>query len=427
MFILYNLLLTLLAPLWVPWMLFRAWRRKEGPDWNERTGKLKIPPRGDRRRIWVHAVSVGEVVAAQPVLRELRKVLPEYEIVLSTTTSSGHRTAREGPEGLFDHLMYFPVDVARFQLAAVQRVRPDAVAIMETELWMNLLWAAKVFDAATLLMNGRISDRSVPRAKLVRFFYRALLRNVDRCLMQTEKDAARIQALGARSAEVLGNCKFDQAAESVDADPARRRAELGLPEGTPVVVVGSPGGEEEERLVIEAVRRGGLEKICVIHAPRHMERADALAEAARRAFGSVARRSRGERGRYLVLDTYGELAGIYSVADVAVVGGGFARTGGQNILQPLALGKPVLHGPHMANFREVAPRRAGRGASEVCATADELAEALERLLGDASLRMRMGESARRLVEANLGASRRYAEAIAAAAAQAAELLVVCGL
>jgi 3-deoxy-D-manno-octulosonic-acid transferase len=373
---------------------------------------VSVPPKGERPRLWVHAVSVGEVVAVRPILRELRKALPKHEIVLSVTTSSGHRTAREGEQGLFDYLTYFPIDVARFQLAAMQRVRPDAVAIMETELWMNFLWAAKVFDARTLLINGRISDRAYPRDKAVSFLFRAMLRSLDRALMQTELDADRIRSLGASNPEVLGNSKFDQALEAVDASPGEWRKELQIPETDRVLVIGSTRGEFEEELVISAVASVGLEALSVIHAPRHLESAPALIERVRKQFGSVAIRSRGETGKYLVLDTYGELAKVYCVADLVVVGGGFADMGGQNIVQPLAIGKPVIHGPNMQNFREVARAADRAGAAIVAATIQELSEAIKGLLTDDTQRAQMGEAAKALVAANAGASLRYAEAVA---------------
>ncbi len=229
MFLLYNILLTILAPFWVPWMLLKSYRRKERPNWDERQGRFDLPARGDRHRIWVHTVSVGEFFAATPILRELRKTLPDHEILVSVTTSSGHQAAREAEPGLFDHLVYFPIDVARFQLGAMQQVRPDVVAIMETELWMNFVWAAKTFGARTILINGRISDRSFPRSLKLKFFYQTLLKDVDLCLMQSETDAERILALGARTAKSLGNCKFDQAADGLNADPDewRRKAAAG--------------------------------------------------------------------------------------------------------------------------------------------------------------------------------------------------------
>jgi 3-deoxy-D-manno-octulosonic-acid transferase len=408
--LLYNALLTLLMPIWLPWTWFRARRRKEQPNWDERFGNFAIQP-SSKRRIWFHTVSVGEFVAAKPILKELRVALPEHEIVVTVTTSSGHQTARESEAGLFDRLFYFPLDSARFQLAAMQRVQPEVVAVMETELWMNFLWAAKVFSARTVLVNGRISDGSFPRARRIGFYYRRLLADLDRALMQTEEDAARIESLGAKSAEILGNCKFDQANEAA-ADPMEWRAKLGITGDKPVVVVGSTRGELEEAMVIEAIRLAGLDRATVIHAPRHLERAPALAEAAKSAFGSVALRSLGEAGPYIVLDTYGELGSIYSLADIAIIGGGFANLGGQNLFQPLAQGKPVLHGPHMQNFRDVAQAADSVGAARICSTADELAAALTDLLDHPDLRESMGSAARQLVEQNLGASRRYAAAIA---------------
>lgn len=393
-------------------MLWRARKRTEAPIWAERFGRYSIPIRRDGKRIWFHAVSVGEVLAALPVLRGLRERLPEHEILLSVTTSSGHKTAREQAVGLYDHLVYFPIDVPRFQLAAMTRVLPSVAVIMETELWMDFLWAAKTVRARTMLVNGRISDRSFPRSMRLRFLFRALLRMVDRCLMQTDLDVERIKALGAQAAERLGNTKFDQAIEGLEADPAEWRKTLALPEGRPVVVIGSTRGEEEEALVLEAVKRVGLDRIAVVHAPRHLERVPALVEEAMRTLGTAALRSAGDGGEYVVLDTYGELSRVYGVADVVVIGGGFANLGGQNLLQALAHGKPVLHGPHMQNFAEVATAALRAGASRECADVASLAEAITDLLDHPDKRAEMGAAAKALVQTNLGASARYVEEIA---------------
>ncbi len=421
MVLLYNLLLILFSPFWVPWMLWRSSKRKEAPNWNERRGIYAIRPHPQGKRIWVHAVSVGEVVAALPILREVRQRLPDYEIVLTVTTSSGHQTAREKAEGLYDHLFYFPIDLMRFAFNAVIRVKPAVVAVMETELWLSFLWQAKAFGAKTLLINGRISDRSYPRSKKVGFFYKALLRYVDRCLMQTQPDADRIQSLGGQNVEVLGNCKFDQAAEGLDADPMEWKQKLKLPADKPVVVIGSTRGEMEERLVLDALRKVGLEKVSVVHAPRHLERVEALAQDVQKEFGEVSLRSKEEGGSYVLLDTYGELSKVYSVADLVVIGGGFDNLGGQNLLQALAHGKPVLHGPHMQNFREVAEAAQTEGASAVCSTPDELASAILDLLNDKVKRDRMGQSAAALIQRNLGASARYADAIEKASQEAASV------
>ena len=415
MYWLYNIFVLLLSPFWFTWMWLRARKRKEQPNWKERQGAFDLPARKDGKRIWFHAVSVGEVVAAMPILRELRSQLPDHEIVLSVTTSSGHQTAREKAEGLYDHLVYFPIDVARFQLSAMQKVRPSVVAVMETELWFNFLWAAKIFDVRTLLINGRISDRSFPRSRRIAFFYKALLKYVDRCLMQSEVDADRIKALGAAEVEVLGNCKFDQAMEGLDVDAAKLRQELGLVPDLPVIVVGSTRGDAEEDFVLKALVEVGLEKVQVIHAPRHLESVPGLVEKARSWKAEVGLRSAGHPARYLVLDTYGELAKIYAVADVVIIGGGFDNLGGQNLLQPLAHGKSVLHGPHMQNFREVTEAAGQAGAAWTCDTPEKLAGDIRLLLGDEALREKMGKAAKELIAQNAGASRRYAEAIAAEA------------
>jgi 3-deoxy-D-manno-octulosonic-acid transferase len=412
---LYNILILITSPVWAVWMWLRARRRKERPNWKERFGNIDIPIRKDGKRIWFHAVSVGEIVASMPILRAIRARLPDHEIVLSVTTSSGHQTASEKAEGLFDHLIYMPVDLARFQLSAMQRVRPSVVAVMETELWFNFLWAAKVFDAKTLLINGRISDRAFPKSKKFAFFYRALLQHMDRCLMQTETDAKRIKELGGQNVEVFGNAKFDQAIEGLDADPEAWRGELKLVPGKPVVVIGSTRGEEEAAFVLDAIAIVGLDRIQVVHAPRHLETVPELAGAVESRFGNVALRSKGQAGSYLILDTYGELAKIYSVADIVVIGGGFSNLGGQNLIQPLAHGKPVLHGPYMQNFREAAESADRVRASITCSTPSELAGQINALLDNPEIRMEMGKAASSLIQSSLGASDRYADAIAQAA------------
>lgn len=412
MLFLYNLALIVLSPLWVPWMFWRARQRGEQPNWGERTGAVPVPRKAKgQKRVWVHAVSVGEVIAAMPILRELRAQEPEWEIVLSVTTSSGHQTAREKASGLFDHLIYAPIDVPRFTTFAVAKVNPDVLAIMETELWPNLLWTAKAYQKQTVLINGRISDRSFPRAKRLRWLYRSVLRNVDACLMQTETDAERIRALGAGTVEVLGNAKFDEALAGLDADPTALRESFGVEAGAPVVVIGSTRGEEEEALVLEALADERLAGVRVIWAPRHLERVPELAGAISGRLGTVGRRSEGTTGRVTLLDTYGELARVYAMADVVVIGGGFARLGGQNLIQALAHGKPVVHGPHMMNFREASEEAARVGATEVAATAAELSEALVALLLDEARRATMGAAAAAMVQRHAGAGARYARAI----------------
>jgi len=349
---------------------------------------------------------VGEVHATVPVLKEVRAQMPAVEIVLSTTTSSGQQAARDGAGGLYDHLVYFPMDIARYTLNAMVQVRPSAVLIMETELWLNFLWAAKVVKARTFLVNGRISDRSFRRAQRWRFFYRYLLSFVDRILMQSETDRERIIALGASADRVLvaGNTKFDQAMGEQPSE-SDARAEFGVPEGKQCVVVGSTRSIAEEKLVLNALK--GIPDLYLILTPRHIERAEEVEAVMRECGLSPRRRSQPDStGDSLLLDTFGELNRAYAACDIAIVGGGFEALGGQNIFQPLALGKPTLFGPHMTNFRDIAEMSLRAGVAFQASTADGLREQIIALLGDAERRRVVGERARSMIAENQGASKR---------------------
>lgn len=419
MFILYNLALTLLSPIWVPWMIWRTRKRKEAPNWKERSGNYDgvVSVRDKKKkRVWVHAVSVGEVIAAKPFLSQLRQLAPDCEIILSVTTSSGHQTAREMEMPLYDSLVYFPIDVPKFTLRAMQWVRPDVMVIMETELWYNFLWAADVFDVRTIIVNGRISDKAYKTDLKVAFFFRSLFKLVNRCLVQTQTDKERFESLGAKGVEVFGNTKFDEASSVVSIDANEWREKLGIPAGKSVVVVGSTRSELEEQLVIASFF--SLKDVVFVHAPRHIESAGRILQAFHKQVGltnkTVGMRSKGETGDYILLDTFGELGSVYSIADVVIIGGGFDKLGGQNLIQPLALSKPVLHGPNMFNFRDVAAASVRAGSSIICETSEDVASQIQSLLNNEGKRKVMTDAATKLIAENVGASKRYAEAVIAA-------------
>lgn len=427
MFWLYNCLLFLTAFFWLPYLYLHSRKRKPGPIWRERFGNYSVPPVKDERRIWIHAVSVGEVLAAKPILEQIRLSLPDHKIILSVTTSSGHETASgeqekrvsSGKKPLYDHLIYFPIDVVRFTLSAVQQIRPEVIGLMETELWWNFLWAAKTMDAEVLVLNGRISDRSFPRMMRLRLFYKGMLKLVDRCLMQTQTDGDRIVDLGAKNVQVLGNCKFDEAAPVEKLSKQQWRHKFGLHPNFHTLVIGSTRGEAEELLICEFLQllpAGVQDRLQIVHAPRHIERAAKIMEIATlNGWHPVSRSSGDPFDGYLVLDTYGELASVYGAADIAIVGGGFDNLGGQNLIQPLAHGVPVVHGPHMQNFRDVAVLAAKAHCALTCATATELADTIRDLFQDKDRLHQMSESALKLVEANKGASQRFVTEIASAA------------
>lgn len=414
MILLYNFFLILTSFLWWPWMILRARKRREQPDWSERAGDIRLPSAGTNpKRIWLHAVSVGEVMASLPVLTELRRRLPGWEIILSVTTSSGHETARTKAAGLYDYLIYPPIDLLRFTVRAVARAKPSALVIMETEIWYSLLWAAKELGAATVLANGRISDRSFRRSKGLKFFYRHPLALFDRLLMQTEQDKERILAMGAPKAEVLGNTKYQEAADALGADPVLWRKELGIEAEDCVIFVGSTRGEEDETPVLDGISQVlSKTRLKIIWAPRHLERAPDLAKRIEIELGKPSFRSKGEKGDITILDTYGELSQAYCVADLVIIGGGFANLGGQNLIQPLAHGKPVIHGPNMQNFRQAAEEAGLAGAALTASSGEELAAHLNSLLTDESLRRKMGEAGAALVRRHLGAAERIAAVIA---------------
>lgn len=413
MIILYNLLLVLTLPVWATWMAVRARRRKEPVDWAERQGSYPFVLGRSKRRVWVHAVSVGEFMACQPLLRALREIEPVPEVVVSTTTSSGHGEAEKHKGKLFDRLVYFPIDVPRFCLKALLSVKPTVIVIMETEIWPNFLWTAHQMGIPAIVANGRISDKTQSRGWLARWVYRPVLRTVDAILAQSDTDRDRFLALGARQAESVGNTKFDQALGGMRAASKDWLRELGIPEGCPVIVVGSTRSEAEEALVADALADPRIEGCAVVWAPRHIERAPEVARQLARIGREPTLRSQSGQGRTVVLDTYGELGQVYSIADAVVVGGGFDALGGQDILQPMAHGKPVVHGPHMSNFRDIARLAQEAGAAVTCEPKPSvLAQILGDLLADPSRRAQIGSAGRALVERHRGASERIATRVA---------------
>lgn len=384
-------------------MLLRTRRRSLSPNWLERMGWYDISPSPAEERLWLHAVSVGELFAARPVLRELRNHIPSAKIVVTTTTSSGYALAQTFLGNEADCVFYFPLDIPFFCLRALLKVRPRVVAIMETELWMNFLHSAKLVGARTFLINARISDRTFRRARWLRFFYKRCLQYIDYCFAQSEQDAERLRFLGKDSVVVMGNTKYD---DRVEAGMIDWRKELQMQEDEKLIVVGSTRTEREDDLVLQALK--GL-NVRVLFAPRHIERASLIVQRAQNYGFDAGLRSKGENHkRLVVLDTFGELASAYPFAYLAVIGGGFEPLGGQNVIQPLSVGCPVLCGEHMFNFKQPVEEALEVGALQIVSDAWELRAAIERLLADPQERQRRGEAGKQLVERHKGSARRLA-------------------
>ena len=413
MYAIYSALLLVFFALSLPFYLWKD--RGTGryrASFRERLGW--VPPEvadGDTPAVWIHAVSVGEVLAARPLIRALRPRLHGHRIVLSTTTATGQALARRTvPEA--DAVFYAPLDWAIPVRRALAAVRPSLLVLVETELWPNLIRQARTAGARVAVVNGRISPRSFPRYRLVRRWLRRVLGEVDLFLMQADPHAARVLSLGAPPARVrvTGNLKYD-ALPAGDPHPPEALAKtlLGGDPGRVLWVAGSTMAGEDEQ-VLDALRevRARAGGVRLVLAPRKPERFADAAEAARQRGFVVSRRTAlGEApwtdGEVLVLDTIGELALVYPLAAVVFVGGSLVPSGGHNVLEPAAAGKAVIVGPHMENFQEIADEFRREDALVQVGGAAELAGAVASLLAEPDRRHAIGARARALVERNRGA------------------------
>ncbi len=436
----YNLGLAVASPVLMAYLLWRVVRGKSRDGWGERWGRLPNaigsgrrehrPPEtghpevGTRvRRAWVHAASVGEVAAAKPIIKALKAERDDLDVVMTVITPGGREVAETLAGQLVSSVAYLPFDLPWLMRKAVRLIGADLFIGIETEIWPNLLHALRTHGARCALVNARISDRSYPRYRRVRRLMRWALSQYDAVLAQSAEDAGRFIVLGAApdAVRTLGNVKFDEAEHPLSAaDQAALRVDLGLREEVPVWVAGSTRMPAEERMVWEAHRmvRTSLPDAVLIHAPRHVARADEVEAGMRQVGLKPIRRSRPECRAELtdsiILDTFGELGKVYAVGDVAFIGNSMVPPGGgQNLLQPLAQGKGVLFGPYMSNFRDSAEMALSAGVGKRIATADELGQEVLRALTDRDSRTQVSRKAVELIEANRGASGRYAAALSA--------------
>jgi 3-deoxy-D-manno-octulosonic-acid transferase len=416
MYLVYGFLILAFFVVVSPYFLYQAFRyHKYIGSLGQRLGYLPVSFNLDGdESIWIHAVSVGEVLTARAIIAELRERYPRLRVFLSTTTMTGQQVARERLQHV-DGVFYFPFDLAWIVRRTLEIVRPRLFIMMETEIWPNLLRACRRRGVKSCLMNGRISSRSYPRYRLIRPFFGKVLANVDRFCVQDEESARRLVALGGdpKRITVTGSLKFDSLEEPGLGTHARARDRVlrffRVSDRRAVLIAASTMRGEEEP-VLRAFRRirrhtpGAL----LIIAPRHPERFGEVEQLASATGLQVMRRSElpvdaEPRCDIVVLDTIGELARLYQVATVVFVGGSLVDTGGHNILEPAVFGKPIVFGPHMQNFAEIAHTFLANGAACQVRSEGELEDALISLLGDPVRRARLGAAARALVEANRGA------------------------
>ncbi len=402
--------------LFSPWLLFQAIARgKYRQGW---AAKLlgRVPHfTGDRRRVWLHAVSVGEVNLLEPVLRELRTRRPDYEFVVSTTTRAGFELAckRFGQEAVF----YAPLDFSWAVEQAMRRVRPALLILVELEVWPNLIATAERHGARVAVINGRLSDRSFRGYSQIQRYLKSTFARLDLVAAQTEVYAERFRTLGTASNAIFvsGSVKFDHAVADRANERTKGLAELAKITSTDrVFLVGSTQAPEESLAVaaFQALQHD-FPQLRLIVVPRHPERFEEVARQLQQSGLPWERRSQFPQldpqrtpARILLVDTIGELGDWWGTAHYAYVGGSLGKRGGQNMIEPAAYGAAVAFGPCTHNFRDVVEQLLARNAARVLSDGSELLGWLHECLADPVLCEAMGERARSLVASQRGATRR---------------------
>ena len=408
----YNLLLLILLPFILPYFIYRVAIGKESANsLREKMGFIKSPPPSGGG-IWVHAVSVGETNVSIPLIDTLLREYKDKTITFSASTSTGmglalsklKRQVDENPGRL--NIIHFPYDFPFAVKASLRHIDPSTFIFFETEIWPNFLHQCRNRGVATVLVNGRISDRSMTRYMKARIFIAPYISSITLLLMQSQKDLEKIVKLGARpeTVKVCGNMKFDQSLQKVHSRDEIRR-EFQIPLDVPVIIYSSTHSGEDRPLLEAFLRlREKINALFAIIAPRHPNRADEISDICKTVGIYPARRSNREKpDTLLLLDTIGELGNLYGATDIAVIGGSFIPHGGQNPLEASSWKIPVLFGPHMDNFRTITPQLIDAGAAFETADIKELETEIERLLKDEPERRRAGLAGFETILNNRGA------------------------
>ncbi len=416
---LYSVLTLIALPFAVVYHWYRSISRGRKSAFAERLGYLPDSAYsgiGNGPAIWLHAVSVGEVIAARPLIKGLRRCYPEYRLLLSVTTETGRGVAEK--DDLADAVIYFPFDIGFAVNRLLDAVAPKAIIIMETEIWpvfTLLAWNRKI---PLLLANGRISERSFPRYRLFRWFFRPVLQRFSWLGMQSAADLERILEIGAPEERslVVGNLKYDIPFSQVQPEERQQlKKRFRIPEFLPVLTAGSTHpGEEEHILAAFLNLKVQFPELLLVLVPRHPERAAAVESLSFQHGLSVVRRScllqqnaDCAAGTVLLVDTVGELMQFYALSDLVFVGGSLVSTGGHNLLEPASRGIPFMFGPCMDNFREIATLALDYGAGVLVSDRIELEHAVTDFLQSPDLRKVIGTNGLKLVRDNGGAVEKY--------------------
>lgn len=411
-FFIYDFLFLILLMVFLPYLYLKRQNREDGIIWlKERFGFISDNKLSSihGRPIWIHAVSVGEVMASIPLISAIKERHPNRSMVLSTVTDTGHLIAMERAKDV-DAIIYLPFDISPSVKGVLKRVRPEVFILIETEIWPNLLRALRRNGIPSLVINGRISRKSFKGYKRMRKLMRIVLKDISKFGMQTTSDAERIKEIGADPSriEVIGNIKFDQPLSEVSSETERLRESYGIC-GKSLFVAGSTH-EGEEGIILDVYKelKKDFHDLILIVAPRHIDRVREIEDMVREKGITFRRRTELiEKGRgdthVIILDTIGELARIYSMARVVFIGGSLVRAGGHNILEPAVYSRPILFGPYMGNFEDIAQTFLENGAARQVSNGSHLKKEMEYLLRNTDEARVMGENARNIIEENKGA------------------------
>ena len=416
---LYNIILTCFLILHIPYLFLQSllWKRPQ-KQLKERLGSF--PDLSSKKPIWIHAASVGEVLCSIPLLKRIKKEVPNCEIVLTTMTSTGNETAKKLiPEA--DRIFFFPIDHPFTIRRAIRKIGPRLLLIAETELWPNLLRSCGRKQIPVVLFNGRISEKSFRGYLLLKSFFKRCMKDISLFLMQTGEDRNRIIEIGAppERTGVAGNIKFDQVFPSLTREATvGLSGSLGLQGKETILIAGSTHqGEEEIFIQLFKDLRKADPHLILILAPRHLDRLDEVEKVLRNEGLSWKRRSslsgqdRKEISGVILLDTMGELMRFYSLGTIVFIGGSLVPVGGHNPLEPLFFKKCVLFGPHMFNFLEISRRLIAEGGAILVKDKEGLSSQLKRLLSDEKARNEVGENGYRFLQKHRGATNRIFEKI----------------
>lgn len=417
--LLFPLAFLLMLPKFISRMLKRGGYKKHFEQRFGIYGQGTASQLAEGGRIWIHAVSVGEIRIALSFIDAFRKKHSDALFVVSTNTSTAHTIGREQIDGR-DVLIYFPLDMPFIIKKAFNAIQPAKLILVECELWPNLIREANRRGIPVSLINGRISDSSFRGYMKLRAFTRRLLPMIDPVCLQGRQDAERMLALGARpeTVKTLGTAKYDLPPPAPDADAAARTAlnQVGVPDDALILLGGStwPGEEDALCKIYKSLRVKHPELFLVL-VPRHAERRGEVIKTLEAQDLSYVLRSvdaiSSSRSDVLVIDTTGELMSFYAAADVVFVGKSLCGHGGQNPIEPALFGKPIVVGPNMENFPSVMDDFLSADALRQVDSFQTLEKILAELLADSNVRKKLGDAARSVVESRRGAVDRMVEAV----------------